>query len=347
MHFAARGLRAAVPLAGGAAVKADVVAVSTESRGMGAAEIGVAIRAAARIPVGRPRMLFKKIDSTLRGQAGVEIAVALEALGCAAAIVCPAFPGLKRVVRDGWLSVTGAADFAAIDIVAYLRGQGLEASVRSAPAELAAAVVEGARAIVLDAASDADLDEIAAAGLALGGRVLWAGSGGLAAALARTLPGDAARPRGDVAAGGGVLLALGSDHRVTLRQQAELLRARAVDLLDAETADPRCVRAALGDGRHVVLRVPYGRVSAGRLLECVGGAPAGALVLSGGDTASLFCGALGVERIELIGEVVPGVPCGALRGGGFDRMRAATKSGGFGEPDALIQVVDYFTCQKP
>jgi uncharacterized protein YgbK (DUF1537 family) len=78
--------------------------------------------------------------------------------------------------------------------------------------------------------------------------------------------------------------------------------------------------------------------------ELLAGAPAAALVLSGGDTASLVCRAAGVRRIELCDEIVPGVPRGILRGGEFDGASVATKSGGFGDRDALIRIADYYSC---
>ena len=70
------------------------------------------------------------------------------------------------------------------------------------------------------------------------------------------------------------------------------------------------------------------------------------LVLSGGDTASLVCRALDVRAIELCREVAPGIPYGILHGGPFDGLPVATKSGGFGCPDALMQVADFFTCSQ-
>jgi uncharacterized protein YgbK (DUF1537 family) len=48
--------------------------------------------------------------------------------------------------------------------------------------------------------------------------------------------------------------------------------------------------------------------------------------------------------VDLFEEIVPGIPCGVIRGGAFDGISAVTKSGGFGDADALIQVADYFTC---
>ena len=102
--------------------------------------------------------------------------------------------------------------------------------------------------------------------------------------------------------------------------------------------------AALARGEHVILRIPRGHVPVEAVRERIAGAPAAALVLSGGDTASLVCRAAGVQRIELCDEIVPGVPRGILRGGDFDGLSVATKSGGFGDRDALIQVADYFSC---
>jgi uncharacterized protein YgbK (DUF1537 family) len=215
--------------------------------------------------------------------------------------------------------------------------------VHTEPEGIPEAIAGGARMVVLDAACDGDLDRIAAAGLALDCRVLWAGSGGLASALARTLPVRLqSRPR--PATAGPVLFCIGSDHRVTIAQQTALLSQRQALLVHAEDAGARCIGAALGRGQHVVLRIPRGQVPAERLRELVAGAPVSALMLSGGDTASLFCRAAGMRRIDLFDEIIPGIPCGVIRGGALHGISAATKSGGFGRPDALIQVADYFTC---
>jgi len=42
------------------------------------------------------------------------------------------------------------------------------------------------------------------------------------------------------------------------------------------------------------------------------------------------------------GEVLPGIPWGMLRGGRFDGVLVVTKSGGFGAPDALIRIAEFF-----
>jgi uncharacterized protein YgbK (DUF1537 family) len=71
-------------------------------------------------------------------------------------------------------------------------------------------------------------------------------------------------------------------------------------------------------------------------------APPEALFLCGGDTASLVCRSLGVRSIELRRELARGIPAGILHGGLYDGIPVVTKSGGFGSPDDLIHIEDYF-----
>jgi uncharacterized protein YgbK (DUF1537 family) len=250
---------------------------------------------------------------------------------------------MNRIVEAGYLRVPGAADFAPIEVVSHLRAQGVEGCAYTGREAIQQAISAGARIVVLDAVCDDDLDRIVAAALALDLRILWAGSAGLASAVARTLP---ARPqfRPPPTPKGPVLFCIGSDHRVTVAQQNALVGQRQALLAHAGLTNAKCIEAALGRGQHVMLRVPHGQVSAEWLKELIAGAPASALVFSGGGTASLLCRAAGVQRIDLFAEIIPGVPCGVIRGGEFDGILAATKSGGFGDPDALIQVADYFTC---
>ncbi|HTX33522.1 MAG TPA: four-carbon acid sugar kinase family protein [Bryobacteraceae bacterium] len=334
--FAAAGIRATVMLALEADVgETRVLAVTTDSRGLPADEIrGAMSAAAALLPAIPAQVVFKKIDSTLRGNTAVEIAAALETFGCRAAVVCPAFPAMHRVVRQGYLHVATAADFGPVHVPTHL------SSAHRAACELRAAVSGGDRMVSLDAECDADLDRIAAEIAALEGPILWAGSAGLAAALARSLnPGSYRAPK--PARAGPVLFCIGSDHAVTLAQQAALLSARNTVPLECPAA---AISQALVRGQHVLLRIPRDPQAGASLCEWLPRAPAAALVLSGGDTASLVCRALGVTSIALCDEIVSGIPRGVLQGGALDGMPVVTKSGGFGNCDALIEIADYFSC---
>lgn len=256
-------------------------------------------------------IVFKKIDSTLRGHTAIEIAASLDAFACDAAVVCPAFPANGRVVRDGYLAVSNSADFVPIHVATQISCRHAEL------AELEAAIAGGARVVSVDASCDGDLAAVARAIRALPYKILWAGSAGLARALAGQpicgCPLAASELR--------VVFAIGSDHPVTLAQ---------LQYLHAQRPDAP------------VLRLPYGQVSSEEVRRMMERTQPQALFLSGGATASLVCRAIGARSIDLHEEIMPGIPLGTLRGGPCDGIPVVTKSGGFGPCDALIRIADYF-----
>ena len=143
--------------------------------------------AARRFPAGAARLVFKKIDSTWRGNVAMEVALVREAFGCEFALITPAFPAMGRTVEKGILRVANS-EFTPVDLTESWRKQDLPGCVQMFPGEVPLAILAGERFISADASSDRDLDLVVAAGLASGGRVLWTGSAGLASALARALP---------------------------------------------------------------------------------------------------------------------------------------------------------------
>src|ERR1035438_853510 len=90
VHFARRGYRTHVRL-DSHGEEVSVLAISAESRDLSAAELRrVMDDLAQQLPVAQARILFKKIDSTLRGNVGAEIAAARTAFGCETAVITPA-----------------------------------------------------------------------------------------------------------------------------------------------------------------------------------------------------------------------------------------------------------------
>lgn len=61
------------------------------------------------------------------------------------------------------------------------------------------------------------------------------------------------------------------------------------------------------------------------------------LVVVGGETAASVAAALPDERLEILEEVLPAIPCHQLLGA--IPLRLVTKSGGFGRPDTLLRIV--------
>jgi uncharacterized protein YgbK (DUF1537 family) len=299
--------------------EAPVVAVDldTRSRSERAAR-RIVRRAFASRGAARAEILYKKIDSTLRGHVAAELAVVRHALGRRPVLFAPSFPDQGRTVRDARLHLKGKP--VSGDLRALLARAGLPAThlpAASAP-RLRAALAAGARAFVCDAGSDADLDRIARAGLALRPRPVFVGSAGLARALARTLPrrrparipATRARP---------VLTVVGSASPVSKRQ-AEALGA----------GDP-------------LLRVDWRRSPTARdipRIRRLGRVVARATrdvhyVLTGGETARAVLGARGVRALRLLGEVEPGVPFGMAH----DGTLVCTKAGAFGTRETLARCV--------
>lgn len=291
-QFAAAGLRTSVAVT--AQDDAEVVAFSTDSRDVDAAE---AVRriGALSVCVRTAEILLKKIDSTLRGNTAPEILAALEYFGREIALVNPAFPAMGRIVENGSLRVTTDPSFEPIHLPNLLRDE---------------------RCLFFDAARQEDLSAKVAGMFEARRRVLWAGSAGMAKALAaQVATGDPAELPIDRP--GPVLFCIGSDHPVTVEQQRRLI-------------------AQCGD-RHRILRIERGQPPA----EIANPRPS-ALFVSGGDTAALVCRSLGVRSIDLRRELAPGIPAGIIRGGALDGTPIVTKSGGFGAPDDLIHIADYF-----
>jgi uncharacterized protein YgbK (DUF1537 family) len=337
--FAVAGRRTVFRFAADDEVHGDVTAISTESRGLEPVALPAIMAAAARRFAGaRPDIVFKKIDSTLRGNAGIEVELARKTFGLDVALVTPAFPAMNRKVADGYLRAPGSS-FAPIDMAAYWSAQGVPA-LHVKPARVPESIRAGVRFISVDAETEPDLDEIVAAGLRCGRRVLWAGSAGLSRALARHA--RAERPAGGAASlrpSRGCLFCLGSNHPVTTEQESELLAGRRATLLDARSATPESLRTTIAE-RHVVLRIAYGRVTAANLRALLG-SDRPPLAVSGGDTASLVFTALGIRSIDLQGEIDTGIPWGRTA----DGSAVATKSGGFGAPDAMLRIADFLSCR--
>ena len=103
--FARAGLRTVVSFGVPPGTSPDVLVVTTDSRAEGPLVAVRKVKQAARSLAGR--YVYKKIDSTLRGNVGVEIRAALETLNLARAVVSPAFPGSGRTVLGGRLLVNG------------------------------------------------------------------------------------------------------------------------------------------------------------------------------------------------------------------------------------------------
>jgi D-threonate/D-erythronate kinase len=326
--FARQGFRTAVLPMGVAAAQGNfqMSVLPTFSRGDSAEAARRKVEAAcdslARAGI---HLIYKKIDSTLKGNLAAEIGAVLTFGDFSSAVVTPAFPAMGRTVVAGILHLNGRA------------------TSQNVPSLLA----DVPQAHSKDAATDQDLCELAAEALAARGRVLAVGSGGLAWQLAALLakyfrrPAPEYRPPGER---GPSLFVIGSEQPATLAQLDYLLRNRSASGVLLAELDAAKAARAFRDGRHLVIRADPAKSSdadATRLLALAAEHLARGLVVSGGDTAEWIIRAARVTAIELKGEVLRGIPWGETTSVSGHRWCAVTKAGGFGAEDALARVADF------
>ena len=270
--------------------QADVWAISTDSR---AASAGVAAeRTSSAVErwqaIARAGWVFKKMDSTLRGNPGAEIEAALLASGAPAALVVPAVPKLGRTTVAGQCFINGVL-LTETEYASDPKTPVLHASVSKRLAEqsglvsglislqqvrqpdlcqvLARAMARGERFIVIDAESEEDLQRIMAAAAELPQRPLLAGAAGLSDALSLSLSsGGHGAPVVMPAIGRAPVLAvIGSMSEISQRQIARLDSHHPFTVVDVDirqlfTGWPDAGRwrqralSALQRGEHCVIR---------------------------------------------------------------------------------------------
>ncbi|MFL5399749.1 MAG: four-carbon acid sugar kinase family protein [Myxococcales bacterium] len=348
---------------------ARILAFDTDSRALAAkAAAERAASAATRARERGARTIYKKIDSTLRGNVGAETAAIFRAVGEQAVVVaCPAFPAMGRTTKGGRVLVSGvpledtevwrkSGMTGPADLAALLGNAGLRTAVVDLAAVRGGVLPSNAEALVCDAESDDDLRRIAEAGAKLSRRVVWVGSGGLARHLPAALglrPDDSGRPRFEPRKGS-ILVLVGSRSEVSREQARQLCREPGIDcfavdpeaLLAQPPAGSRAgadLHRALEAGRDAVLlttlgqdvdpsRAPAIAAALGRLVpplfETLGG-----LVATGGDIARAVLSALGASGVHLVGEVEPGIPLGLADTRCL--LPLVTKAGAFGNPSTL------------
>jgi uncharacterized protein YgbK (DUF1537 family) len=367
--FAAAGFSTVVWLSG-LVPEANVVVCSTESRHMPAEQAIAATEDATRrlmaAPGGPPRLLYKKIDSALRGSPAAEALALARAAGARRLLVAPALPAQGRATVGGRQLANGvpvdeagfeAADCDLVALFAKQEPAGLIdlATVRAGTTQAALAASEHVVSIA-DAVTDQDLDDVAGAALAAGIDG-FAGAAGLAAALSRKLPPPERPATSDLPRVGPVLVLAGSRHPATVGQVAFARAAgRPIVTLTGNkrtaptSADAvEAIHGLLAAGRSAIVIAPPHRVDEPALLAsfaataraALEATPLGGIVMTGGDVAAAVCRGIEAEAIGLRGEALPAVPWGVIRGGIGDGQCIVTKAGSFGPPEAIDRLIDF------
>ena len=337
---------------------ARVVSVNTDTRHLPAAQAAARVGGIVQhLGSGGFDIIVKKIDSTLRGNVAAETMALLDVSGRREAVVAAAFPAQGRTVRGGVVHVDGkplaqtafSKDALSPPPLAPLRE--VFAAARSGLRVTAAAPSDafdsGADIWIADSEVDADLTRIVETFASRISRVLMVGSAGLTRALASVFFGGHPAPAAPRHVTGTIVFAVGSraarsaeqvealaaepDTRVLRAPNGRLRRAEipaALNLVLKATADDA---GHEGDAESVAADM------AKHAIEIVRSAQAQALVATGGDTAIAILAASDNPALQVLGDLMPGIPYARIRLDGTS-LWLVTKAGGFGGRDTFRDV---------
>lgn len=239
----------------------DVVVVDTETRGVTPEEARVAVaRIAESLKYAQNALIYKKVDSTLRGNIGEEVLQLAESLQAELVVFAPAYPKLGRTTVGGTHMLNGVpvhlteigrdpknpvkastlsevlSQKRTVDVVSVGLHE-IRSDLRSRLRSLSAKT----RFFAFDAEQTDDLLTIVDAVMYLGKRTLWVGSAGLAEAImlkTTKTPQEAKQSPFEKGAAAGtsktVLFVIGSVSTVTRRQLRRLLETERISMVEVD-----------------------------------------------------------------------------------------------------------------
>jgi uncharacterized protein YgbK (DUF1537 family) len=353
----------------------DVISVNCDSRRLNADEAYSAVyKIAKRFEVAS--FAYKKVDSVLRGNPGQELAAIMDAFGIPLGLAAPSFPANHSVIENGVLSNgTDATLVFANGSGKKTKNIPLE-KIRKGADEVTAFInsCEGTQVFVADAVTDDDLEIICKASTSLAKPHVLAGSAGLANQLTSDIGKAGAVLPVKATALSPALIIAGTRQSETAAQidtlcktfsdtmlirfdvamasggNAENAIAGAFDEASRRMKDNICSCVIVVNSMFTATADVYAESDETSAVICEAlGVLAKKLMDSfkfpllfttGGDTTLAVCRCLGVSAIKPLVEICPGIPLGQIVGGHYDRRFIVTKSGRFGNPDSLVEVVN-------
>jgi D-threonate/D-erythronate kinase len=302
----------------------EVLCINTATRELDMAAAGSIVSNIARkLAELSPSMVMKKIDSRLKGHVAIEAAACMSAFRKTHAILAPAIPRQDRFVSGGRVIGRGVTEPI---IIAERIG---DAFPYEAP----------------DCFCESDLQRIVDQNLKT---ILLVGASGLTHVLARILTPSRIEKHSSFARP--LLIVIGSRDPITLAQ-VEHARSNAVVKyfatadgdIDRQTCLPsdECsaviVQATITGG--ATERTPAMVRFGASVADLIQHGNFGAVLFSGGETAQTVLREMGVLALDVVGEILTGIPV-AVANVGDRKISILTKSGGFGTPEDILRLVE-------
>jgi uncharacterized protein YgbK (DUF1537 family) len=343
---------------------AQVVAVNTASRHLSAADAVQHVQQCTRLLAEQHfDIVYKKIDSTLRGNVVAETMALMDVCERPSALVAPAFPAQGRTVVDGVVHVEGvpladtgfARDALSPPPLAPLG----EVFAQATGAGQVMAWQHGqplphpdAGVVIADAESDGEMAELFQKVVDRADETMLVGSAGLGEMLAAHLDGANEGAGALTAVSGPIVFLVGSRAARSREQVEQLRREPQTVVIEA----PNGVAGAITDGagaEQIVLlavddpengkagaeEVAHRMAQAG--LELAAFMRAKAMVVTGGDTAIAVLEESGCTVIDVCGNLMPGIPFSQFEWKGRP-IHLVTKAGGFGTANTFVDIARTF-----
>lgn len=346
-HHAGRQVRVVLsPHAWDEALAGELVAVTTETRnadpGVAASMVRQVIAAGQRR---EGRLVYKKIDSTLRGPVAAELRAMVQCLPGRRILFAPANPRAGRTVSAGVLYVNG------VPVAETAFGRDPASPLQTSDIrKLLGEEVVGALEIP-DTQTEEDLKEAVMRMAAVGSEWLGVGSGALArpiaAQWAKGRPATA--KRAEIKVGPSPILMIGgSAHPLNREQSAELATQAGLANTEIDFSTPSSVvesvcKTLMSNG-SAILSTTESRMAPGEALTAIVEASVGVIekagvrriFATGGETACALCRRLGIHALRFHEELEAGLSLsvGETRAGA---VLLAVKPGGFGDRQTWIK----------
>ncbi len=299
--FAAMGLETRVTTRL-ASSPGGICVFDTETRHLSGPEAALRVETLARGI--DQKLIYKKTDSTLRGNIGAELGALAKVFPDRRIVFVPAYPALGRTVRNRELLVDG------IPVHKTPMGQDKLNPLSSSSIHACLGSIE---AIVIDGETDADIRAAARQILEDPRPVIVAGPAAIAGALAEEYSQHPTK------------LAIPLHMRCLVINGS--LHPASADQISNHHCDENWVRFKYEGFEEGLDRAKRLGSQVKALLTS---SRFQAIIIFGGDTAYGIHQALGAMDFDSCGEILPGLPVSKSHG-----MYWITKAGGFGKPDLL------------
>jgi len=373
-------------------------AISTETRNKSPKDSAQIVKEATKYLINNFNIenIYKKIDSTLRGNIAQECLAVLEVMGGDAAVIVPAFPSEGRTTVGGYHLLKGMpierTDVARDphfpvsqshvptllqnqvnnpEIVAHIQLNTVMKGAGPILMELKKMVEEHKKLIVIDAVTTTDMEQIALAIEKCNSKLLPCGSAGLAQVMTKcwlpdtkyqhitkvipslpifilsgsktALSKTQLKKLGEFDEFDSCVIELSLEQVITkpeesfienIKTHLETEKVVAISFKEYENENAKAVEVGVCVENIPKLIMDYFVLLCSKIVKTENLI----LVTVGGETSYKCCNALENKHLQLIDQVEPAIPICL----DHEARWIVTKSGNFGTPNTLINIVKYF-----